>query len=72
MADFTNTIEQGVPFTSVELDEGIDFVGVGDAGTITVEGSAYGEGNYGEGPYGGSATYILSYGTTEWTNVDTP
>lgn len=72
MPDFANVIEQGIPFTTVELDEGVDFVQTGDAGLLTIEGSAYGEGEYGAGPYGGSETFVLSYGTTAWTNVSTP
>lgn len=73
MSDFTNVTEAESAFDSVELDEGVDFYDAGDFETIIIEGTVYGEGNYGEGPYGGSGgSVVISYPETEWTNIDTP
>lgn len=72
MSDFTNTIDVGVPFAEVELDEGVDFFPSGDEGVIVVSGGGFGEGGFGEGPFGGSVSYTLTHPTTEWVNIDTP
>jgi hypothetical protein len=72
MSDFTNIIRVAVPFTATELDAGVDFVPSGDLGTITITGSGFGEGRFGETPFGGTQTVIVSAGKTNWTNIETP
>lgn len=73
MSDFTNIVDVGGVFTSTELDEGVDFFDSGEAGTIIIVGSAYGEGIYGEGIYGGSKqSIIITFPVTEWIDIDTP
>lgn len=72
MSDFTAIIEQGVPFTATELDEGVDFTPSGDLGQVVISGSGFGEGGFGEGGFGGSSSVTLSSVTTVWTNIETP
>lgn len=73
MSDFTNITESAGQFTTFELDEGVDFLDLGDGGVAIIRGAAYGEGTYGEGPYGGDDTVIILNGApTVWTNIDTP
>ncbi|MCI0554203.1 MAG: hypothetical protein L0287_24905, partial [Anaerolineae bacterium] len=49
-----------------------DFFPIGDEGVVTIEGSGWGEGGFGEGPWGGGTTVILSGGETVWTEIETP
>lgn len=73
MSDFSNIIDVSGVFTDFELDEGVDFVAIGEGGVIIVEGSGYGDDGYGDGPYGGSTTtIIIDNPTTVWTNINTP
>jgi hypothetical protein len=71
VSDFTNITEIAGVFAETEEDSGVDFVSVGDAGLIVIEGDGFGEGAFGSGPFGGAQVVILSSSTT-WTDVETP
>jgi len=70
--DFTSIFELGAIFGETELDTGVDFVSMGDAGVIVILGTGFGEDGFGEGPFGGMASFMLSAPETEWTPIDTP
>lgn len=74
MSDFTNVIDSGVVFSNISESDTVDFTPTGDDGLIIVTTtSRYGEGVFGEGPYGGgTTTVIIGVPTTVWTNIDTP
>lgn len=73
MSDFTNVIEGAISFQTYELDEGVDFINIGDFGVITIPASGWGENGWGDDPWGGEEQIITVDGTeTIWTNMDTP
>lgn len=72
MNDFTPIFDVAVPFSSTELDSGVDFTPSGDMGQVIVQGAGFGEGGFGEGVFGGSDTIILGSSPTIWTNIETP
>lgn len=72
VSDFTDETDIRIQFSELELDDGVDFIEVGDNGFVVVPGSGWGEGGWGEGPWGGDATVVVASPTTVWTNIDEP
>lgn len=72
MSDFTNETEIAGIFSKYELDDGVDFQATGDFGLLTIEDYGWGEGGWGDIPWGGGQTVIIDTPTTIWTNIETP
>lgn len=72
MSSFANEIEiSGGGFSNIAEDADSDFVNIGEFGAITVD-IGFGDGGFGEGPYGGYSTTIIDISPTVWTNIETP
>lgn len=72
MSDFTNVVDISGTFEETELDEGVDFYATGDYSSIVIFGGGFGEGEFGDGPFGGTQTVVLTVPTTTWVDVDEP
>ena len=72
MSDFTNEIEiSGGSFSNISEDSVSAFVNIGEFGVITIN-TGFGDGGFGEGPYGGYSETSVDGSTTIWTNIETP
>lgn len=49
-----------------------DFIPIGDEGVTTIVGVGFGDGGFGEGPFGGSTTLVINPQLTQWTEINTP
>lgn len=72
MSDFTNSVDVGGTFIAIQPDTPVDFVNIGDIGLLVTEGLRFGEGGFGQGPFGGGTGLMISGGITIWININTP
>lgn len=71
-SSFSDVLDEVVAFSDYEVgDDVVDFVPTGDFGAVTTT-IGWGDGEWGNMPWGGTSTTILTGNTTIWTNIDTP
>lgn len=72
MSAFTNIDQFQVSgFSDLDADTVSDFTDIGEFG-VEITTIGYGEGGFGEGPYGGYSIRTLNASFTRWTDIETP